>query len=177
MFLSRNKKNNIYPCKPQFYFIKVGFEGVIDDMRDIEKNIHITFTIPWRNKKNNKNPTTNWKSEAKIQVKLSRNAFARHRQKYKWSYPEMPSQGIGRNTSEAIQKCLRKASAEIQVKLSRNAFARHRQKYKWSYPEMPSQGIGRRRHNKCHIWNHRRTKKEELVDSKRNGQWEQITHP
>ena len=28
MFLSRNKKNNIYPCKPQFSFIKVGFKGV-----------------------------------------------------------------------------------------------------------------------------------------------------
>ena len=28
MFLSRNKKNNIYPCKPQFYCIKVGFKGV-----------------------------------------------------------------------------------------------------------------------------------------------------
>ena len=28
MFLSRNKKNNVYPCKPQFYFIKVGFKGV-----------------------------------------------------------------------------------------------------------------------------------------------------
>ena len=28
MFLSRNKENNIYPCKPQFYFIKVGFKGV-----------------------------------------------------------------------------------------------------------------------------------------------------
>ena len=27
MFLSRNKKNNVYPCKPQFYFIKVGFKG------------------------------------------------------------------------------------------------------------------------------------------------------
>ena len=24
----RNKKNNVYPCKPQFYCIKVGFEGV-----------------------------------------------------------------------------------------------------------------------------------------------------
>ena len=24
MFLSRNKKNNIYPCKPQFYYTKVG---------------------------------------------------------------------------------------------------------------------------------------------------------
>ena len=28
MFLSRNKKNNVYPCKPEFYYIKVGFEGV-----------------------------------------------------------------------------------------------------------------------------------------------------
>ena len=28
MFLSRNKKNNVYPCEPQFYYIKVRFEGV-----------------------------------------------------------------------------------------------------------------------------------------------------
>ena len=28
MFLSRNKKNNVYPCKLQFYYIKVGFMGV-----------------------------------------------------------------------------------------------------------------------------------------------------
>ena len=28
MFLSRNRKNNVYPCKPQFYYIKVGFKGV-----------------------------------------------------------------------------------------------------------------------------------------------------
>ena len=27
MFLSR-KKNNVYPCKPQFYYIKVRFKGV-----------------------------------------------------------------------------------------------------------------------------------------------------
>ena len=25
---SINKKNNVYPCKPQFYYIKVGFKGV-----------------------------------------------------------------------------------------------------------------------------------------------------
>ena len=24
MFLSKNKKNNVYPCKPQFYYIKNG---------------------------------------------------------------------------------------------------------------------------------------------------------
>ena len=28
MFLSRNKKNNVHPCKPQFYYIKVRFKGV-----------------------------------------------------------------------------------------------------------------------------------------------------
>ena len=28
-FLSRNKKNNVYPCKPQFYYIiSVGFKGI-----------------------------------------------------------------------------------------------------------------------------------------------------
>ena len=28
MFLSRNKKINVYPYKPHFYCIKVGFKGV-----------------------------------------------------------------------------------------------------------------------------------------------------
>ena len=28
MFFSTNKKKNVYPCKPQFYYIKVGFKGV-----------------------------------------------------------------------------------------------------------------------------------------------------
>ena len=28
MFLSRNKTNNVYPCEPQFYYIKVWFKGV-----------------------------------------------------------------------------------------------------------------------------------------------------
>ena len=27
MFLGRNKKTNVYPCKPNFYYIKVGFKG------------------------------------------------------------------------------------------------------------------------------------------------------
>ena len=27
IFLSKNIKNNVYPCKPQFYDIKVGFKG------------------------------------------------------------------------------------------------------------------------------------------------------
>ena len=28
MFLSRNKKNKVYPCKPQFYYIKVLQQGI-----------------------------------------------------------------------------------------------------------------------------------------------------
>ena len=28
MFLSKNKKNNVYPCKPQFYCVKMGFKDV-----------------------------------------------------------------------------------------------------------------------------------------------------
>ena len=28
MYLSRNKKNNVYPFKPQFNYMKVGFKGV-----------------------------------------------------------------------------------------------------------------------------------------------------
>ena len=28
MIFSRNKKNNVYHCKPQFYYIKVGLKGV-----------------------------------------------------------------------------------------------------------------------------------------------------
>ena len=28
MFSSKNKKNNVYPSKPQFYYIKLGFKGV-----------------------------------------------------------------------------------------------------------------------------------------------------
>ena len=28
MFLSRNKNNTVYPCKPQFYYIKVWIKGV-----------------------------------------------------------------------------------------------------------------------------------------------------
>ena len=27
MFLSRRKKNNVYPCKPQFYYKNMGFKG------------------------------------------------------------------------------------------------------------------------------------------------------
>ena len=43
--LSKNKKNIVYPCKPQFFYIKVGFKGV--------KIILACFRDVSRNKKNN----------------------------------------------------------------------------------------------------------------------------
>ena len=46
MFLSRNKKNNVYPCKPQFYYIKVEFKGVkiiLVCFRDVDFNSSYTF--------------------------------------------------------------------------------------------------------------------------------------
>ena len=41
MFLDRNKKNNVYPCKPQFYYIKAGLKRVkiiLACFRDVKKN-------------------------------------------------------------------------------------------------------------------------------------------
>ena len=42
MFLSINKKNNVYPCKPQYYYIKVGLKEV--------KIIKVCFrdTVSWK---------------------------------------------------------------------------------------------------------------------------------
>ena len=39
MFLSKNKKNNVYPCKPQFYYIKM-------DLRESELHRHV-FVISY----------------------------------------------------------------------------------------------------------------------------------
>ena len=44
LFLSRNNKNNVYPWKPQFYYIKVGFKGV--------KIISVCFRDAGKNMKN-----------------------------------------------------------------------------------------------------------------------------
>ena len=41
MFLSRNKKNNLYPYKTKFYYIKVGFKGII--------TIQACFRDEWTN--------------------------------------------------------------------------------------------------------------------------------
>ena len=45
-FFNRNKKNYIYPYKPQFYYIKVGFKGVkiiYACFRDVPVHHHSDF--------------------------------------------------------------------------------------------------------------------------------------
>ena len=42
MFWNKNKKKMVYPCKPQFYYIKVGYEeytlhGHVIEMKPIER--------------------------------------------------------------------------------------------------------------------------------------------
>ena len=44
MFLSINKKNNAYPCKPQCYYIKVGFKGSI-----LYKRVFLMFATTFYN--------------------------------------------------------------------------------------------------------------------------------
>ena len=46
MFLSRNEKNNVYPCKPQFYYIKMGFKGSKLYMRGFVMSHH-NFCVPF----------------------------------------------------------------------------------------------------------------------------------
>ena len=41
MFFSRNKKNNVFPCKPQFYYVKVGFKGV----KTIHRRVFVMYEI------------------------------------------------------------------------------------------------------------------------------------
>ena len=50
VFWSRNKNNNVYSCKPQFYYIKVGFKGVNiikacfhDDVREVSRFLFSRF--------------------------------------------------------------------------------------------------------------------------------------
>ena len=58
MFLSRNK-NNVYPCKPEFYYIKVGFKWQ-----------HITETLARKD-------STSWKrNRIFIKKNVDKNLFA-----------------------------------------------------------------------------------------------------
>ena len=43
-FLSRNKKNNVYPCKPQFYYINVGFKE-----SKLYRYVFVMETVRFRN--------------------------------------------------------------------------------------------------------------------------------
>ena len=60
IFLTRNKKNNVYPYKPQFYYIKVGFKimcfrnvvschcmSLIVSFSAWEAQCFVTVTLAW----------------------------------------------------------------------------------------------------------------------------------
>ena len=47
---NRHKENNVYPCKPQFYYIKVGFKGVkivLVCYRDVELFLFLPENMLW----------------------------------------------------------------------------------------------------------------------------------
>ena len=55
MVLSRNKKNDVYPYKPQFYYIKVGFKKVKiiwvcfrDGLWSDRTDEHAGFSLLWK---------------------------------------------------------------------------------------------------------------------------------
>ena len=48
MFLSGNKKNNVYPYKPQFHYIKVGLRGSTLNRLAFVMRLHGSATpLPW----------------------------------------------------------------------------------------------------------------------------------
>ena len=55
MFLSRNKKNNVYPSKPQFYYIKVGLRG--SELYRYVSVMYPRMTEPTNNITSNENRT------------------------------------------------------------------------------------------------------------------------
>ena len=52
MFLSRNKKNNVYPRKPTFYNIKMGFKGV-KIIQACYRDEYVSFYLKTLSKKKN----------------------------------------------------------------------------------------------------------------------------
>ena len=69
MFLSRNKKNNVYPCKPRFYYIKVGFKGVKIQWACFRDGSHCAWQLS--NKSNNmRKGTFRYVRPTKTQISL-----------------------------------------------------------------------------------------------------------
>ena len=67
MFLRRNKKNNVYPGKPQFYYIKVEFKG--------SKLYRYVFVMMSRNanrKSQKKSPLYKWRKNPPSVLNLAR---------------------------------------------------------------------------------------------------------
>ena len=54
MFLSRNRKNTVFPCKPRFYYIKVGFKGV----NIIQAEVRLFFSVCMNNYLNKRTTKT-----------------------------------------------------------------------------------------------------------------------
>ena len=62
MFSSRNKKNNVYPCKPQVYYIKVGLRG--------SKLYRHVFVMRFGYLANHRVPCDEWSDNADAQAGL-----------------------------------------------------------------------------------------------------------
>ena len=71
MFLSRNKKTNIYSCKTQFYYIKVGFSTVLLYKSGVQGGQNYIGTFLW------------WYSDSLTLTIL----ILKFEQKYKWRFP------------------------------------------------------------------------------------------
>ena len=68
IFLSKNKKNNVYPCKPQFYHLKAGFKGVkiiLVCFRDEPFKIHVYSFLFFTKKKKTKQKKNKKKKKKK----------------------------------------------------------------------------------------------------------------
>ena len=70
MFLSRNKKNNVYPCKPQFNYIKVGFNGVGVEGSKFYRYVFVMYLSRYIRKW-----TLEYVHPVKIQISLGIRAF------------------------------------------------------------------------------------------------------
>ena len=49
VFFSRNKKNDVYPCKPHFYYIKVGIKGVKIIWACFRDGLWLVYCLSWLN--------------------------------------------------------------------------------------------------------------------------------
>ena len=70
MFFSRNKKNNVYFCKPQFYYVKVGFKGVT------------IYRYVFRDEQKNKSIDLSYNSKQNYKCNYVAKKYSKHRLSY-----------------------------------------------------------------------------------------------